>query len=99
MSSKSSDTTPLLVGAVLVIGAVIWFVIHFWYVVVGLIAAGALVFVVIKLVQRNAARREHLEAEKSAMLARCEEENKRYDADPERYLSALHPDSTMGTQN
>ncbi len=42
MSSKSSDTNPLLVGAVLVIGAVIWFVIHFWYLVVGLIAAGAL---------------------------------------------------------
>lgn len=64
MSSKSSDTNPLLVGAVLVIGAVIWFVIHFWYLVVGLIVAGALVFVVIKLAQRNAARREHLEAER-----------------------------------
>lgn len=99
MSSKSSDTNPLLVGVVLVIGAVIWFVIHFWYVVVGVIAAGALVFVVIRLVQRSASRREHLEAERTAMLARCEEENTRYDADPERYLSALQPDSTMGTQN
>ncbi|MGC4935941.1 hypothetical protein ACLQ3C_19925 [Gordonia sp. DT30] len=92
MAAKSKDSNNLVVFAVIAIGAVVWFVIKFWYIIVGLIVAAALVFVAVQLMKRNNARHERLAAERAQLLARCEEENQQYVDDPEKYLANLQPD-------
>ncbi|AZZ79711.1 hypothetical protein C5O27_00175 [Gordonia alkanivorans] len=85
---KQGDDTAVVMGGLAVMG-LIWFVVKFWYVLVAIGAFALLVFIASKLISVHSARTARLRAERQALLARCEEQNRAYSADPVAYLAQL----------